>query len=491
MIGHIRILNAHFNIHPANNQSDSSIFFPNLVEITDYLLIFQAQNIQSLDRLFPKLSIIRGDNLFKNYALVTFLTNSLLQLNLKSLVSIQKGSVLFSRLYHTCYVNTIDWTYLLKDNTKPTMALVKNDCFTQTCQNACKSNSTGTLNCWNDNTCQLKCSKDCPNSCNLDNTAECCSNSLCLNCRNDSTCVACAYVRDLSTGECMKECPVDTLEYNSHSCIRVKDCSNVNTRSLIKSHHILNGQKCVRECPDGYKATLSTERNASVCVQCPSGVCKRDCIDHSFSLRTFEDLKLIKNCFRVKSLTIELRYNVTQLALKSSLKHLEEIEETLVIVRNRHLISLDFLAKLRVINGKRLYEKKFALFVHTNEVLRELWQPSKMFTIRLGAVKFFENPELCYNDIEHLLRQTQTNRSDSEVSFNFNGYRRLTCSNQTIDLEVKLASASIEVTWNVSITDLRRLKGFILSYSEVPDGFTIDRNDVDFMHSFKTSRKSE
>ena len=374
------------------------------------------------------------------------------------------------------------------------MALVKNDCFTQTCQNACKSNSTGSLNCWNESTCQLKCSKHCGNSCNLDNVDECCSNSLCLNCRNDGSCVACAKVRDLATGDCLAQCPVNTLEYNSHSCIRIKDCSNINSRSLIKSHHILNGKKCVKECPDGYKPNLTwlehTRNNASVCIQCPNGVCKRDCISQAFNLRTLEDLKLIKNCFRIKSLSIELRYNVTDDALENSLKHLEEIEETLVIVRNQHLSSLSFLSSLKTIKGKRLYEKKFALFVHTNEILRELWQPRNGFKIQLGAVKFFENPELCYNDIEYLLSQTETNRMDSEVSFNFNGYRRLTCSNQTIDLKISLASSSIKVTWNVSISDLRRLKGFILSYTEVPDGFTIDRNDVDFMHSFKTTRTS-
>jgi len=37
----------------------------------------------------------------------------------------------------------------------------------------------------------------------------------------------------------------------------------------------------------------------------------------------------------------------------------------------------------------------------------------------------------------------------------------------------------IRVDWNVTIADLRRLKGFILSYAEVPAGFLIDQNDVD------------
>lgn len=148
------------------------------------------------------------------------------------------------------------------------------------------------------------------------------------------------------------------LEYNSHSCIKLTDCSSISSarRSLIKSHHILNYTKCVKECPDGYRPTLTQlneKQNASVCMECTDRICKRDCSVRAFTLRTKEDLKMIRNCFRVKSLHIELRYNVSHEALLDSLKHLEEIEEYLVVVRNKHLGSLSFFQKLRSINGKR------------------------------------------------------------------------------------------------------------------------------------------
>lgn len=134
----------------------------------------------------------------------------------------------------------------------------------------------------------------------------------------------------------------------------------------------------------------------------------------------------------------------------------------------------------------RLYEKKFALFVHTNSVLRELFN-NVLFEVKQGTVKFFENPELCYSDIETFLQDAgSTTIKDSEVSFNFNGYRRFTCSNQTIDLEIKLISRQIQISWNVTISDLRRLKGFIVSYAEIPDSFTINQNDIDFMQSYRS-----
>ena len=146
------------------------------------------------------------------------------------------------------------------------------------------------------------------------------------------------------------------LEYNAHSCLKLTDCSSRNSRSLIKSYHILNYTKCVRECPDGYKpieTELSSTQNASVCMECTDRICKRDCSERAFHLRTAEDLKMIRNCFRVRNLHIELRHNVTHESLLDSLKHLEEIEENLVVVRNQHLSSLSFFQRLRSINGKR------------------------------------------------------------------------------------------------------------------------------------------
>ena len=157
------------------------MLFPNLVEITDHLLIFQAKHVFSLENVFPKLALIRGHNLFKSYGLVIFLTNSLLRINLKSLMSISRGSILLNRLYHACYIHTIDWSYLSKE--APTIALTNNECFSQACHSNCKNN-----NCWhsNENSCQLKCSDKCANNCYLDKVSECCSNELCMHCESSS-----------------------------------------------------------------------------------------------------------------------------------------------------------------------------------------------------------------------------------------------------------------------------------------------------------------
>lgn len=55
------------------NESDYDKFtFPELHEITDYLLVYRLTGLTSLRRLFPNLTVIRGNSLFVDYALVVY-----------------------------------------------------------------------------------------------------------------------------------------------------------------------------------------------------------------------------------------------------------------------------------------------------------------------------------------------------------------------------------------------------------------------------------
>jgi insulin receptor len=55
------------------NESDYEEFtFPELHEITDYLLVYRVTGLTSLGKLFPNLSVIRGNSLFVDYALVVY-----------------------------------------------------------------------------------------------------------------------------------------------------------------------------------------------------------------------------------------------------------------------------------------------------------------------------------------------------------------------------------------------------------------------------------
>ncbi len=189
ILGNIQIYNAKF---------DSNIQFTNLIEVTEYIIIFQPLNIKSLQEIFPKLAIIRGDRLYQNYALTIFFSTEILNLNIKNLISIQRGSVFISKLLPTCYINTIDWNYILKDNKNTALiTATNNDCHFEKCQSNCSittsisANTEAIPRCWSERDCQIICPNECAHNCNV-NTGKCCKNPNCMHCYNDTHCVACA-----------------------------------------------------------------------------------------------------------------------------------------------------------------------------------------------------------------------------------------------------------------------------------------------------------
>lgn len=86
-----------------------SLSFPELREITGYLLLYRVQGLRSLRTLFPNLAVIRGHSLFFNYALVIFEMRHLQEIGLASLTHILRGSVRIEKNPLLCYVDTIDW----------------------------------------------------------------------------------------------------------------------------------------------------------------------------------------------------------------------------------------------------------------------------------------------------------------------------------------------------------------------------------------------
>lgn len=110
-----RVIEGSLNIlmldDPSFNESDyANISFPELYEITDYLLIYRMLPIKSLRNLFPNLSVIRGDFLFNNYALVIYECEHLEDVGFYNLQRIQRGGVRIENIKNLCYVHTIDWT---------------------------------------------------------------------------------------------------------------------------------------------------------------------------------------------------------------------------------------------------------------------------------------------------------------------------------------------------------------------------------------------
>jgi insulin receptor len=98
----------------ASEEKLSNFTFPELREITGYLLLFRVQGLRSLSRLFPNLAVIRGDTLFFNFALVIYEMKHLQEVGLNSLTHVIRGAVNIERNSLLCYVDTIDWGHIAK-----------------------------------------------------------------------------------------------------------------------------------------------------------------------------------------------------------------------------------------------------------------------------------------------------------------------------------------------------------------------------------------
>jgi len=97
-------------------EMDESIGLPLLTEIKGYLLIYRVQNLKSLNQLFPNLAVIRGNELYKDNALIISNNNELENVGLQSLVQISRGAVRIENNPRLCFVDTINWKLLLNRN---------------------------------------------------------------------------------------------------------------------------------------------------------------------------------------------------------------------------------------------------------------------------------------------------------------------------------------------------------------------------------------
>lgn len=95
------------------HQEFRMLSFPKLTMVTDYLLLFRVAGLESLSTLFPNLSVIRGRNLFYNYALVIFEMTSLKDIGLYNLRNITRGAIRIEKNPELCYLDSVDWSLLM------------------------------------------------------------------------------------------------------------------------------------------------------------------------------------------------------------------------------------------------------------------------------------------------------------------------------------------------------------------------------------------
>ncbi|KRX56561.1 Insulin-like growth factor 1 receptor, partial [Trichinella sp. T9] len=454
-------------------QEDFNVaIMPNLREITGSVLVFQVVGLESLGALFPNLRIIRGNGLVYNYALVLFQNPNLREINLANLTEISKGGVRIVNNGELCYVNTILWSQLCREedahiviegNRDPMLCSEK--CTDTTNDPFCAqhTNSEGPSKaCWNGENCQLACPAECTEknlACNTTMEKPFCCHRRCVGgCigPTDRDCYACRDV--IYQGQCLDKCPKGLYELGHRRCINQEECISRHpvkdevTGDILRYKALDAEGSCVLKCPTGYEEDPNDDRK---CVLC-QGVCLKKCFGGD--VRSLAEAAQFKGCNIVLGpLDIMMQRNVAG-KLEEYLGDIREITHYLKVSFSPSFVSLNMLKNLRIIRGQELWNDKYALSVFENEHLSKLWNftaGEEKLHIENGKLQFHNNPNLCYRTIVELVEivgQKDSEELEIEIERRFVGP-------DTIVLRWD--------TFNTSMMDHRMFLGYQLYYRPV------------------------
>ncbi|KAK9497178.1 hypothetical protein O3M35_004544 [Rhynocoris fuscipes] len=461
-----------------------NITFPELREITGYLLLYRVYALKSIGKLFPKLSVIRGHTLFLNYALLVFEMLNLQELGLVSLTNILRGSVYIAKNPMLCFVHTINWNLIAPESNEfkyITGNKLRNECPVCSVELNCPtSGNTGEALCWNVDHCQIVCPKHCGGSCNAD--GKCCHLECLGGCdaggQSSDHCFSCRNV--LFENKCISKCPANTYKYLNRRCVYESECYDMPKPREINKYNIKPNpwkpfrNECVLECPSNFLEVdigISGQQKLS-CELC-EGNCRKECpgakIDSPASAMTMRGCTLIRG-----SLEIQMRggSNIVR-ELEDNLSSIEEITGYLKVVRSFALLSLNFLKKLKVIHGEILESSIYSLVILDNQNLMELWDWDKrerIFNIKSGRLFFHFNPKLCRSKIDELKEIANlSDYSELEVASNSNGHK-VACNVTRLKAFIEKKSSVVAIVhWTqFEHYDPRKVLGYMVYYIEAP-----------------------
>lgn len=122
VVGHVRLAYVDLTDVSGNYSLDS--LASNVTEISDYLMVYRCTGLISLQSIFPRLRIIRGQELlFDQYSLVVYENRNLRELGLVELLRIQSGFIRVESNPLLCFVETVDWMYLMGNATRQHFSL--------------------------------------------------------------------------------------------------------------------------------------------------------------------------------------------------------------------------------------------------------------------------------------------------------------------------------------------------------------------------------
>uniref|UniRef100_A0A671WTG6 Tyrosine-protein kinase receptor n=1 Tax=Sparus aurata TaxID=8175 RepID=A0A671WTG6_SPAAU len=471
--GYLQILLINDKTNNVHQELFRSLSFPKLTVITDYLLLFRVSGLDSLSMLFPNLSVIRGRNLFYNYALVIYEMTSLKDIGLYNLRNITRGAMRIEKNPELCYLDSVDWSLIMDAGTNN---VINGNKKAKECGNVCPGimednplcqstsfNDKYDYRCWTSNQCQ----KVCPDHCKLACTdkGECCHSQCLGSCtepNNDMACSACLHYHH--EGRCVPDCPPDTYKFEGWRCITMDLCSQVHLP--IDMHFVIHRGECMPECPSGF---TRNETNRMLCSAC-NGPCDKPCT--SSVIDSVDAAQSLKDCTIIEgNLDINIRRgNNIESELESFMGLIQRVTGYVKIRHSHALGSLSFLKSLRYIDGNELMDKMYSFSAIDNQHLQYLWDWNQHnLTILNGRLFFRQNPKLCVSEIHKMRQKAGITVKPEEGDFRNNG-ERASCESHILKFKSNITSShTIRLTWEryrpPGYTDL---VSFIVYYKESP-----------------------
>ncbi|XP_061458058.1 insulin receptor [Rhineura floridana] len=461
-----------------------ALSFPKLTMITEYLLLFRVYGLESLKKLFPNLTVIRGTVLFFNYALVIFEMVHLKEVGLHSLMNITRGAVRIEKNAELCYLSTIDWSRIVDSVEDNYIVDNKRD---EECGDVCPGTAQGksmcsptVINgifierCWSHERCQKVCPSPCKSQgCTPD--GDCCHSECLGNCLepgNEEKCLACR--RFNLNGKCVEMCPPGYYRFGGWRCVSFDFCQELHNKCKIAHQsncHVVHNGECVPGCPSGY--TMNSTN--LLCTPC-EGLCPKVCdvLNREKTIDSVTAAQKLQGCTVVNgSLIINIRGGSNIGAeLEANLGLIEEITGYLKIRRSYALVSLSFFRKLRLIRGQSLEAGNYSFYALDNQNLRQLWDWSKHnLTIARGKLFFHYNPKLCLSEIDKMeeISGAKGRQEKTDIALKTNG-DQASCENEVLKFsQIKTTCDKIMLKWQPYWPqDFRDLLGFMLLYKEAP-----------------------
>lgn len=475
----VSVISSRNNPFKINDFRDYS--FKNLREITGYLQIYHVQGLPTLSYLFPNLSVIKGQHVAANYALIIYQSQDLLNIGLHNLTYVG-GAVLIGDNRKLCYVNTVDWKSIIHPD-HFSSSYFKNNQDSLSCVDAC-SNVCPVINsrnrCWSVQECESantcsSCQKIANlNMCHHNKKGESSCIGGCSGPRN-TDCVACA--KNWIGNQCVEKCPGDMLQLESGRCVKREECFEMQVSVFDCIYHGLPSNlrykeyegNCILRCPEGY------EENKNTCVRCKNSRCRKVCRNTRVG-NNIEGLLNLKDCTEIDgSLELEISSAYVAKELKA-LKNIQRISGYLKISHSRSIVSLAFFESLTHIGGERLTRTNYSVSIYDNRNLTKLWLEKQNITLEKGKMFVHANPKLCLNEIYRQAKQFGIPwDSPSDISPITNG-DRADCNLQKLKIDIsetnEIAKKArwLKIVWDgYNGTDRREVLSYTIAYREVKE----------------------